>query len=253
MVTAIQLHSATAITENMHMIGCTGGGAVKYAKTFQDELGITFSPQDELENLVTAMRFARTNVPGECYTYRNKTVVADKNKATPRAGMNNESFTSTPRKDSRSGYNCHTKGGESAQRTRWSGEAKEHTFKVVVPLDFSLLKLLAESANVGATTESSRPLSTRADRIGMSRSTSLWLNNLPRAGISSQMTPHLVVNVGTHFERVSGSSLGGGTYWGLYSLLTHCSRDEEVLDMAEAGDASEVNMLVRDINGGDFE
>ena len=39
----------------------------------------------------------------------------------------------------------------------------------------------------------------------------------------------------------------------IYRLLTRCSRYEEVLDMAEKGDASEVDMLVRDIYGGDCE
>ena len=53
------------------------------------------------------------------------------------------------------------------------------------------------------------------------------------------------------YERVSGSSLGGGTYWGLCRLLTHCTKYEDLLDMAETGDASEVDMLVRDIYGGD--
>jgi type II pantothenate kinase len=55
----------------------------------------------------------------------------------------------------------------------------------------------------------------------------------------------------TDFERVSGTSLGGGTYWGLCRLLTKCKRYEEVLDMAELGDAAEVDMLVKDIYGGD--
>ena len=55
------------------------------------------------------------------------------------------------------------------------------------------------------------------------------------------------------WERVSGTSLGGGTYWGLCRLLTKCATYEEVLDIAETGDASEVDMLVRDIYGGGYE
>ena len=55
------------------------------------------------------------------------------------------------------------------------------------------------------------------------------------------------------FVRVSGSSVGGGTYWGLCRLLTNCATYEEVLDLAESGDATEVDMLVRDIYGGGCE
>lgn len=38
------------------------------------------------------------------------------------------------------------------------------------------------------------------------------------------------------FERVSGSSLGGGTFWGLCSLLTQCTDFEEMLTMTKQGD-----------------
>ncbi len=44
-----------------------------------------------------------------------------------------------------------------------------------------------------------------------------------------------------------------GTYWGLCRLLTNCSTYEEVLDFAERGDANSVDMLVKDIYGGDCE
>lgn len=77
--------------------------------------------------------------------------------------------------------------------------------------------------------------------------------------------------------RVSGSSLGGGTYWGLCRLLTKCKTFDEVgqtqhhtpqatrqrgvrpwlsevwwcqvLDLAENGDPSMVDMTVGDIYG----
>jgi type II pantothenate kinase len=52
----------TGITENIRTIGCTGGGAHKYAKEFEDQLGITFTQFDELGCLVRGMNFALTNV-----------------------------------------------------------------------------------------------------------------------------------------------------------------------------------------------
>ena len=75
--------------------------------------------------------------------------------------------------------------------------------------------------------------------------------------------PYLVVNIGSgvsilkvnatnDYERVSGSSLGGGTYWGLCRLLTNCATYSDVLDIAEKGDASEIDMLVKDIYGGGY-
>ena len=56
------------------------------------------------------------------------------------------------------------------------------------------------------------------------------LSTLIESGVSI-----LKVSSPTQFERVSGSSVGGGTYWGLCRLLTRCTRFEEVLDMAAPG------------------
>ncbi|XP_077136400.1 pantothenate kinase 3-like isoform X1 [Ranitomeya variabilis] len=76
--------------------------------------------------------------------------------------------------------------------------------------------------------------------------------------------PLLLVNIGSgvsilavysenDYKRVSGTSLGGGTFFGLCCLLTGCSTFEEALEMAALGDSTKVDKLVRDIYGGDYE
>lgn len=76
--------------------------------------------------------------------------------------------------------------------------------------------------------------------------------------------PLLLVNIGSgvsilavysqsDFKRVTGTSLGGGTFFGLCCLLTGCSTFEEALEMAALGDSTKVDKLVRDIYGGDYE
>ena len=75
--------------------------------------------------------------------------------------------------------------------------------------------------------------------------------------------PYLLVNIGSGvsmikvsgprtFSRIGGTSLGGGTLWGLLSLLTGARTFDEMLAMAENGDNSEVDMLVGDIYGADY-
>ena len=54
------------------------------------------------------------------------------------------------------------------------------------------------------------------------------------------------------YERIGGTSLGGGTLWGLLSLLTGARTFDEMLAMAEKGDNSAVDMLVGDIYGTDY-
>ncbi|KAH9849258.1 fumble [Lenzites betulinus] len=75
--------------------------------------------------------------------------------------------------------------------------------------------------------------------------------------------PCLLVNIGSgvsivkvdedgSFERVSGTSLGGGTLWGLLSLLTPATTFDEMLALSEKGDNETVDMLVGDIYGSDY-
>lgn len=84
-----------------------------------------------------------------------------------------------------------------------------------------------------------------------------------RAASMVPLFPLLIVNIGTgvsivkvqsshEFERVSGTALGGGTYWGLCQLLTGCKDFETAAKLASGGDAGEVNLEVRDIYGGDY-
>ncbi|PXF41220.1 Pantothenate kinase 2 [Gracilariopsis chorda] len=76
--------------------------------------------------------------------------------------------------------------------------------------------------------------------------------------------PYLLVNIGSGvsivkvtdhatFERVSGSSLGGGTFWGLARMLLDCQTFDQVIDLTNHGDNRNVDMLVGDIYGGAYE
>ncbi|KAI9099415.1 fumble-domain-containing protein [Phlyctochytrium arcticum] len=79
----------------------------------------------------------------------------------------------------------------------------------------------------------------------------------------SELFPYLLVNIGSGvsilkvtsdetYERISGTSLGGGTLWGLLSLLTDAKDYDEMLDLSQKGDNKNVDMLVGDIYGGDY-
>ncbi|XP_018565791.1 pantothenate kinase 3 isoform X2 [Anoplophora glabripennis] len=76
--------------------------------------------------------------------------------------------------------------------------------------------------------------------------------------------PFLIVNIGsgvsvlavysaTNYKRISGTSIGGGTFLGLCCLLTGCNTFEEAIELAAEGDHTHVDKLVRDIYGGDYE
>ncbi|KAI1379986.1 fumble-domain-containing protein [Hypoxylon crocopeplum] len=80
---------------------------------------------------------------------------------------------------------------------------------------------------------------------------------------NANIYPYMLVNIGSGvsilkvsgprtFERVGGTSLGGGTLWGILSLLTPAESFDEMLDMAAHGDNTKVDMLVGDIYGTDY-
>ncbi|XP_039058199.1 pantothenate kinase 1-like isoform X3 [Hibiscus syriacus] len=77
----------------------------------------------------------------------------------------------------------------------------------------------------------------------------------------NDLYPYLLVNIGSgvsmikvdgdgKFERVSGTSLGGGTFWGMGRLLTKCKNFDELLELSHRGNNRVVDMLVGDIYGG---
>ncbi|KAI3504592.1 hypothetical protein L2E82_46491 [Cichorium intybus] len=77
----------------------------------------------------------------------------------------------------------------------------------------------------------------------------------------NELYPYLLVNIGsgvsmmkvdgdTKFQRVNGTNVGGGTYWGLGKLLTKCKSFDELLELSQRGDSRAVDMLVGDIYGG---
>lgn len=73
--------------------------------------------------------------------------------------------------------------------------------------------------------------------------------------------PYLCANIGSgvsfvvvrspdDYTRVSGTSVGGGTFLGLCCLLTGCETFDEAIELAALGDSSKVDKLVGDIYGG---
>eukprot|EP01105_Mastigella_eilhardi_P007292 TRINITY_DN18791_c0_g1_i1.p1 TRINITY_DN18791_c0_g1~~TRINITY_DN18791_c0_g1_i1.p1 ORF type:complete len:440 (-),score=105.80 TRINITY_DN18791_c0_g1_i1:129-1334(-) len=90
---------------------------------------------------------------------------------------------------------------------------------------------------------------------------------LPTKGLAppgqDTIFPYLLVRVGsgvsiykvqnaTSFERVSGSAIGGGTFWGLCKLLTDAKKYEQAKEYTVKGDNRKVDLQVGDIYGRDY-
>jgi len=88
-----------------------------------------------------------------------------------------------------------------------------------------------------------------------------WSRKVKRdVAAESSTYPYILVTIGTgvsvlrvdgprKYERISGSTIGGGTYWGLCRLLTDVETFKGALDLASKGDPTKVDMMVGDIYG----
>ena len=80
---------------------------------------------------------------------------------------------------------------------------------------------------------------------------------------NNDLYPYMLCNIGSgvsilhvnnenDYKRVSGTALGGGTFFGLAKLLTKLRSFSECMEEAAVGDETTVNMLVKDIYGGRY-
>ncbi|CAO1630150.1 unnamed protein product [Sympodiomycopsis kandeliae] len=191
----------------------TGGGAHMFYEVFEQELGVEVQKEDEMGCLITGLNFI-TLIPDEVFWYSDELVSA----------------LHSPLPHSASGDTPYSSLGSSA---------------------------------ASLTSSNSPSLSEKSPQVQ---------DDLPRPSpnpplyapmFDSNPTPKmpcLLVNIGSgvsiikvddygKFERVSGTSLGGGTLWGLLSLLTDADSFDEMLELSERGDNSTVDMLVSDIYG----
>jgi pantothenate kinase len=80
-----------------------------------------------------------------------------------------------------------------------------------------------------------------------------------------ELFPYLLVNIGSgvsiikvdgegQYERVSGSSVGGGTFWGLCRLLTGLKDFDDMLELSAKGNHANVSGQVgaEGVNEGNF-
>ncbi len=172
--------------------------------------------QDELNSLVAGMQFVLSTVVGECFTFR------------PKEECNPKETLIVETKDTDSSI-------QTSEVQESEGETK---------LDQS----------DGDSDSKPQTKIYKLDR---------WTRKVQRDTISySSAYPYMLVTIGTgvsvlrvdgprKHERVSGSTIGGGTFWGLMRLLTDVENFEEAMKLAEKGDPTKVDMMVGDIYGKD--
>ncbi|GAA6014904.1 hypothetical protein JCM10207_002218 [Rhodosporidiobolus poonsookiae] len=204
-------------------IMATGGGAHKFHQQLRDELGIEVRSEEEMECLVLGLGFVM-EIPNEVFWYSDELVQA----------------ISHPQQRALSAVNLPSTPGSSSTPLPIPPDADGFPYPTQLPPPPSELELPRPSPNPPQY--------------------SIKFDSNP----TPAQFPCLLVNIGSgvsiikiddygKFERISGTSLGGGTLWGLLSLLTGARSFDDMLALADRGDNSSVDMLVGDIYGQDYQ
>ena len=213
------------------------GGAHKYANDWERELGIVLTKQDEMDSLVAGMQFGISDISGECFTFKPSDW-------TPQPSPDQDRVIDGSLSESHHQLCKDEISSKESAATNGSTKEGNQTFATTDPKDSMHRKDSSDS-------EASRP---RTDHWWTSKK--VKRDNV----IPSDLYPYLLVSIGTgvsilrvdgprKHERISGSTIGGGTYWGLCRLLTGSDSFKDILDLASRGDSSKVDMMVGDIYG----
>jgi hypothetical protein len=245
MVDAIKYVSAAAPIENIRSIGCTGGGAHKFAGEFEEQLEITFIKFDELECLVRGMHFALNNFQDECFTYRPEdspemAQTGADSRPGSRPASTNFSASRTAGSGSSTGVSTSTSTGADSARTGRSNsfsratpgtQSIEQDTTVVEPSPYPARpeRVSLSRAQSQAQTPGPPRSPSRRDGKEFTRKVLLPVSN----GHNGPAFPYLVVNIGSGVsilkvtgpgkaERISGTSIGGGKAHSLLLVSGDC-------------------------------
>lgn len=174
-------------------IMATGGGAHKFYEMFKAELGdeVEVMREDEMECLITGLGFI-TSIPNEVFWYSDELVYK----------VSHLSFPDTPAE----GSPASSAAASDAGPPPLSSSSSSSSFTSALPPPQVELPRPSPNPPLYEVTFDTNPMA-------QSRFPCLLVN------IGSGVSIVKVDKDGV-FERVSGTSLGGGTLWGLLSLLT---------------------------------
>ncbi len=218
MIDAINYVSSAAPINDIRSMGCTGGGAHKFAKEIEEELEITTNKFDELECLVRGMHFALNNFQDECFTYRPDLAEEPCPSPVPTQRASSVGPTSSTSTSASAGAGVGPQPSPSPPRSRPSSQGHHNQEHIIHTIVEEPPTSASASAGASATSEPT-PQPSAKSAASSKRDSKEYTRRVVLP--NSPAFPYLVVNIGSGVsilkvtgpgkaERVSGTSLGGG-------------------------------------------
>jgi len=247
----MELFIDLCVTRKLHtltfQVYATGGGAFKFESVVSERLKIGWNKCDEMDMLIQGVEFLNElNSTDECYYYE----IEPEEGAVPDVVYHNGEHESiSPSSSSPSG-----EGVVGPPKPAPSAPVVVGTSSASLSASQSSSSLASSQSN--STTEYQTTSTTASHAASHCR---YIKHSYPFAN----SYPYILVNIGSgvsillvksekKYKRISGSSIGGGTFLGLCCLLTGCKTYEEAIELATRGDSTKVDKSVRDIYGGDY-
>eukprot|EP01095_Lingulamoeba_sp_RSL-Kostka_P004116 TRINITY_DN15204_c0_g1_i1.p1 TRINITY_DN15204_c0_g1~~TRINITY_DN15204_c0_g1_i1.p1 ORF type:complete len:490 (-),score=169.67 TRINITY_DN15204_c0_g1_i1:18-1487(-) len=242
-----------------NQVAATGGGAHKFENDFKEMIGVDLKKEDEIESLVMGINFLVQTVPNQCYILNNTNFSkGDEVEKIPYHLLKGHEVLLNLYEENNQDSEVNNQQNTQNNNDDINDDNDDTN-------DNNNDNINDDDDDKSTTTSPVKERKNSRSSLTLKKK-----NEKEKVEKNDDLYPYIVCNLGSgvsilkvtgdpksknvrSYERIGGSSLGGATFLGLCSLLCeNCTTFKQAIELAEEGDSTNVDMLVKDIYGGSY-